>query len=97
METKVDNLDTRIDNLETKVDNNTILLEKAHSDIKLLAEGHENLVRAIEKQGEKIMEVIDKNYSLHDIAIKELSRDINKGKEAYTYIQSIKDVLTNKG
>lgn len=76
MKDSISSLNNKVDNLETKVDKNTILLEKAQNDIKLLAEGHTNLVEHTNSKFKVLEKKIDDNYSLHNEAIKKLAKDV---------------------
>lgn len=88
-------VDERLEKLESKVDKNTMLLEKTNHNVKLLAEGHENIVEQMNIKFEELEDTISANYSLHDKAIKELAKSSAKGEEAYKYIQKIKQSLTD--
>lgn len=89
LETKVGNLEVKVDKLEVKVDNNTVLLEQANHNIKLLSEGHENIVVQMESKFAELENTIEENYSLHDKAIKEVSKTASKGEKAYNTLEGL--------
>lgn len=78
LETKVNNLETKVDNLETKVDKNTILLEKAITDIETLAEVQQSfsdeLNRAKDKDGKTLGERLD----VIELAVTSTSKSLNE-------------------
>ncbi|MFL0197131.1 hypothetical protein ACJDU8_16430 [Clostridium sp. WILCCON 0269] len=81
----------KIDELEEKVNKNTLMLEKQGKDIQLLAEGHKNLSEQMDRKFEELNKTIDRNYSLHDRAIKEISKTSSKGEKAYDFIKELSD------
>lgn len=95
LELKVDNLETKVDNLETKLEQNTAMLEQSNYNIKLLAEGHQNIIEQMDIKFSELENTIVENYSLHDRAIKELAKSSGKGEEAFKYVQKIKQSLTD--
>ncbi|EQB86015.1 chromosome segregation ATPase [Clostridium punense] len=78
LDTKVNNLETKVDNLETKVDKNTILLEKAITDIETLAEVQQSfsdeLNRAKDKDGKTLGERLD----VIELAVTSTSKSLNE-------------------
>lgn len=86
---RIDGIDKRTDTLAEKLDKNTLMLEKQGKDIQLLAEGHKNLSEQMERKFEELNKTIDKNYSLHDRAIKEISKTSSKGEKAYDFIKDL--------
>ena len=79
----------RIDSVESEVKKNSVLLEKQGKDIKLLAEGHKNLSEQMDRKFAEVNETIERNYTLHDRAIKNISKTSNKGEKAYDFIKEL--------
>ncbi|MDK2920156.1 MAG: hypothetical protein PWQ37_2889 [Candidatus Petromonas sp.] len=72
---KLENEVSRLISLEEKVDKNTLLLEKANTDIKTLAEVQENYINQNIKQHNEIINKLDSDIDVIKSSIKSLSKD----------------------
>ncbi|WP_368488298.1 hypothetical protein [Clostridium sp. BJN0013] len=60
------------------MENSSILVKKYNSTIEMLTKGHKD-----------ILDTINKNYALHDNALKNISSISDKGEKAYNFIKEL--------
>lgn len=86
---KMDGLEKRMNGLEEKVANNSVMFEKRGKDIQLLVEGQKNLSEQMDRKFAEVNKTIEDNYTLHDRAIKNISKTSVKGEKAYDFIKEL--------
>mgnify|MGYP000896134609 FL=1 len=89
MQNGFESVNKEIGDLDKKVDKNTLMLENQEKNIQLLSEGHKNLSEQMDRKFEEVNKTIDRNYSLHDRAIKDISQTSSKGEKAYDFIKEL--------
>ena len=86
---QIDGIDKRMNGLEEKVANNSVMFEKRGKDIQLLVEGQKNLSEQMDRKFAEVNKTIEDNYTLHDRAIKNISKTSVKGEKAYDFIKEL--------
>ena len=89
VENRLDSVEGRLESVEVEVKKNSVMLEKQGEDIRLLAEGHKNLSENMDRKFAEVNETIERNYTLHDRAIKNISKTSVKGEKAYDFIKDL--------
>lgn len=86
---RINSVESRLGSVEIEVKKNSLMLEKQGQDIQLLAEGHKNLSENMDYKFAEVNETIERNYTLHDRAIKNISKTSVKGEKAYDFIKDL--------
>ncbi|WP_294378691.1 hypothetical protein [uncultured Clostridium sp.] len=66
----------KIDKLEQKINKNTLLLEKATDNIKLLAEGQETIVNQIGTSSDESNNTLNNRLEVIELATRSISKDV---------------------
>ncbi|WP_394870525.1 hypothetical protein [Clostridium butyricum] len=74
---RLDNLENRIDNLEKQVNKNTLTLEGARDDIKLLAEGQSTISNQLGKSSAESSKSINDRLEVIELAVTDTSSHLN--------------------
>lgn len=67
---------SKIDKLEEKINKNTLLLEKATDNIKLLAEGQETIINQIGTSSDENNNTLNNRLEVIELATKSISKDV---------------------
>lgn len=66
----------KIDKLEQQINKNTLLLEKATDNIKLLAEGQETIINQIGTSSNENTDTLNNRLEIIELATKSISKDV---------------------
>jgi len=89
VESRMDSVEGRLSSVEVGVKKNSVMLEKRGGDIQLLVEWQKNLSEQMDRKFAEVNETIERNYTLHDRAIKNISKTSTKGEKAYDFIKDL--------